>query len=220
MRRDRRLLVHGEVHTIAAARDAQVADLREEVDVALVRHAQESGVVAIADRARVAQVQPGKILGDVRDDDARRAVTRVEERHPDERSFAVPRGHRVQRRVRLIEVEGERLRSWRDVGAWPLGDPQQQDDLVADPGHRSVEDRNDLELGHRRLHVRRREERVLDEPAPEIHALCARAAAVSLEEAAAFGNLIASITVQQIGVTGTATPGEVRERWREVREGV
>ena len=34
-------------------------------------------------------------------------MTRVEERHPDERSFAVPRGHRVQRRVRLIEVEGE-----------------------------------------------------------------------------------------------------------------
>ncbi len=34
--------------------------------------------------------------------------------------------------------------------------------------------------------------------------------------AAAFGNLIASITVQQIGVTGTATPEMVRRRWREL----
>jgi rfaE bifunctional protein kinase chain/domain len=36
------------------------------------------------------------------------------------------------------------------------------------------------------------------------------------EQAAAFGNLIASITIQQIGVTGTATPEQVRARWREV----
>lgn len=32
-------------------------------------------------------------------------------------------------------------------------------------------------------------------------------------EAAAMANLVASITVQQIGVTGTATPRQVRERW-------
>jgi rfaE bifunctional protein kinase chain/domain len=36
------------------------------------------------------------------------------------------------------------------------------------------------------------------------------------EQAAAFGNLVASITIQQIGVTGTATPEQVRARWREV----
>jgi rfaE bifunctional protein kinase chain/domain len=36
------------------------------------------------------------------------------------------------------------------------------------------------------------------------------------EQAAAFGNLVASITIQQIGVTGTATPAQVRDRWREV----
>lgn len=41
-------------------------------------------------------------------------------------------------------------------------------------------------------------------------------AGCSHEEAAAFGNLVASITVQKIGVTGTATPEEVRERFREV----
>ena len=34
--------------------------------------------------------------------------------------------------------------------------------------------------------------------------------------AAAFGNLVASITIQQIGTTGTATPAQVRQRWREV----
>jgi bifunctional ADP-heptose synthase (sugar kinase/adenylyltransferase) len=39
------------------------------------------------------------------------------------------------------------------------------------------------------------------------------------EQAAAFGNLVASITIQQIGVTGTATPDQVRARWREVAGG-
>lgn len=36
-------------------------------------------------------------------------------------------------------------------------------------------------------------------------------------EAAAVGNLLASITVQQIGTTGTATPDQLRARWRECR---
>ncbi len=48
---------------------------------------------------------------------------------------------------------------------------------------------------------------------------CAVAAGVSLPEAAAFGNLVASITIQQIGTTGTATPEQVRQRWQEVRAG-
>ena len=37
----------------------------------------------------------------------------------------------------------------------------------------------------------------------------------SLETAAAFGNLVASITIQQLGTTGTASPQQVRARWRE-----
>jgi bifunctional ADP-heptose synthase (sugar kinase/adenylyltransferase) len=41
-------------------------------------------------------------------------------------------------------------------------------------------------------------------------------AGATFPEAAAFGNLVASITVQQIGVTGTATPAQVRARWAEV----
>ena len=45
---------------------------------------------------------------------------------------------------------------------------------------------------------------------------CAVAAGARLEEAAAFGNLVASITVRQIGTTGTATPEQIRARWREV----
>src|SRR5258708_1387869 len=48
---------------------------------------------------------------------------------------------------------------------------------------------------------------------------CAVAAGASLEEAAAFGNLVASITIQQIGTTGTASPAQLRQRWREVQAG-
>jgi bifunctional ADP-heptose synthase (sugar kinase/adenylyltransferase) len=48
---------------------------------------------------------------------------------------------------------------------------------------------------------------------------CAMVAGASPESAAAFGNLIASITVQQLGTTGTASPAQVRERWREVSGG-
>jgi sugar/nucleoside kinase (ribokinase family) len=42
------------------------------------------------------------------------------------------------------------------------------------------------------------------------------AAGASLAEAAAFGNLVASITIQQLGTTGTASPAQVRARWKEV----
>jgi len=35
-------------------------------------------------------------------------------------------------------------------------------------------------------------------------------------EAAALGNLVASITIQQLGTTGKATPEQVRERWNQV----
>lgn len=42
------------------------------------------------------------------------------------------------------------------------------------------------------------------------------AAGLPHEPAAMFGNLIASITIQQLGTTGTATPEQVRNRWREV----
>jgi rfaE bifunctional protein kinase chain/domain len=39
---------------------------------------------------------------------------------------------------------------------------------------------------------------------------CAVAAGATLEQAAAFGNLVASITIQQIGTTGTASPEQIR----------
>jgi hypothetical protein len=37
-----------------------------------------------------------------------------------------------------------------------------------------------------------------------------------LVKAAAFGNLVASITIQQLGVTGTATPQQVLHRWGQI----
>lgn len=46
---------------------------------------------------------------------------------------------------------------------------------------------------------------------------CAAAAGLTLPQAAAFGSLVASITIQQIGTTGTASPEQVRQRWREVQ---
>jgi bifunctional ADP-heptose synthase (sugar kinase/adenylyltransferase) len=36
-------------------------------------------------------------------------------------------------------------------------------------------------------------------------------------QAAMLGNLIASVTVQQIGVTGTCTPAQLLARWAEVK---
>jgi bifunctional ADP-heptose synthase (sugar kinase/adenylyltransferase) len=45
---------------------------------------------------------------------------------------------------------------------------------------------------------------------------CAMLAGSTPVQAAAFGNLVASITVQQLGTTGTASPGQVRSRWREL----
>jgi sugar/nucleoside kinase (ribokinase family) len=47
---------------------------------------------------------------------------------------------------------------------------------------------------------------------------CAIASGAGLESAAAFGNLVASITIQQIGTTGTASPEQIRRRWREIRD--
>lgn len=42
------------------------------------------------------------------------------------------------------------------------------------------------------------------------------AAGVPLPQAAAFANLVASITIQQIGTTGTASPVQVRQRWSQI----
>ncbi len=46
--------------------------------------------------------------------------------------------------------------------------------------------------------------------------VCAVASGAGPTAAAAFGNLVASITIQQIGTTGTASPAQVRQRWRAV----
>jgi len=49
--------------------------------------------------------------------------------------------------------------------------------------------------------------------------VCAMAGGSGVEAAAAFGNLVASITIQQLGTTGTATAEQVRQRWRCVTNG-
>jgi bifunctional ADP-heptose synthase (sugar kinase/adenylyltransferase) len=46
--------------------------------------------------------------------------------------------------------------------------------------------------------------------------VCGVAGGLAPAQAAAFGNLVASITIRQLGTTGTATPAQVRERWREI----
>ena len=45
-----------------------------------------------------------------------------------------------------------------------------------------------------------------------VSALCCGA---SLEDAAFFGNIVASITIQQLGTTGTASPEQVFRRFKE-----
>ncbi|MFO0820354.1 MAG: PfkB family carbohydrate kinase [Pirellulales bacterium] len=45
-------------------------------------------------------------------------------------------------------------------------------------------------------------------------------AGANAEEAAVVGNLVASITVQQLGTTGTATPAQVESRWHEWHAGL
>lgn len=45
----------------------------------------------------------------------------------------------------------------------------------------------------------------------------ALAAGATLTEAAAFANLVASITIRQLGTTGTASPEQIRRRWVEVQ---
>jgi rfaE bifunctional protein kinase chain/domain len=46
--------------------------------------------------------------------------------------------------------------------------------------------------------------------------VCALASGAGIAAAAAFGNLVASITIGQLGTTGTATPEQVRQRWRDL----
>jgi rfaE bifunctional protein kinase chain/domain len=47
----------------------------------------------------------------------------------------------------------------------------------------------------------------------------ALAAGANWEEAAIVGNIVASITIQQIGTTGTASPAQVLARFREIQKG-
>jgi rfaE bifunctional protein kinase chain/domain len=50
--------------------------------------------------------------------------------------------------------------------------------------------------------------------------VCCLAAGAAPVEAALVANLVGSVTVQQIGTTGTASPARIRRRWREVVRGL
>src|SRR5205807_2595005 len=43
------------------------------------------------------------------------------------------------------------------------------------------------------------------------------AGGATFAEAAVFGNLVASITIQQLGTTGTASPDQIRRRWHHTQ---
>ena len=47
--------------------------------------------------------------------------------------------------------------------------------------------------------------------------VCGLLAGADEVEAAQLGNIVASITIQQLGTTGSATPAQVRERWAAAR---
>lgn len=49
--------------------------------------------------------------------------------------------------------------------------------------------------------------------------VCALLAGMDAVEAAELGNVVASITIQQLGTTGTATPEQVLQRWSESQDG-
>src|SRR6185503_11999710 len=74
-----------------------------------------------------------------------------------------------------VEVQGHRVR-WRvDVAPRPLRDAQEKEDLAVQLSGRRVEDRDDLELRLRGLHVLRRDQRILLEPTTESgRAICAK----------------------------------------------
>lgn len=48
--------------------------------------------------------------------------------------------------------------------------------------------------------------------------VCALCAGATLQEAGLLGNIVASITIQQIGTTGTASPGQVLARFEQIQD--
>src|SRR6266508_1524052 len=84
----------------------------------------------------------------------------------------------------LIQIDRDGIGTRLDVTSWPFGDAQQQDDLVADPRGRGVEDRYDLERRKRRLHVARGDQWILRKSITKVHALCDGSSSSSSSDAA------------------------------------
>src|SRR5439155_7072820 len=130
-------------------------------------HPEDTGAIAVPDRAGVPKVEAGQVLRDIGDDDTRPATVVIEEAHADDVVLGVTLRQRSQHRMRPVEIE--RHRAWRrvDVAARPLGDPEQQKRLAVQLSGSGVEDRDHLELRERRFDVPCRDERVLGEALTE-----------------------------------------------------
>src|SRR5262249_49461076 len=123
----------------------------------------------------------------------------------------------------------ERIREFRNVALKPNAREGEDIDVLRSSSGRAVF----LTQGEAGIRLYRPGERVpVDVPAYSVRGpidpvgagdsvsagiASAIAAGASLDDAAAFGCLVASITVQQIGTTGTCSPDQVRARWREVQ---
>ena len=119
--------------------------MRQVVGELRLTHREPAGGVAVADRTRVRQVEPGQVARHVADHDARRLLRVVEERHPDQLLVRESAGERHGPRFRTREVHHHGLRPRCHVGARPLGDPEQQHGLVPDLRDPRVDRRDDFE---------------------------------------------------------------------------
>src|SRR5581483_168020 len=111
-----------EVHAVPAAGDAEVGHLGEQVGDVVGRGGEAAAGAAVADGARVAEVEPGHVPGQVDVDDPRRLGRGVEEGDADQLVAGDPGRQGRQARLGAAEVEGERALRRVDVAARPLAD--------------------------------------------------------------------------------------------------
>jgi len=195
------------------------AEIEETVIATLNAHIDELDGVIVIDQART---------GGVVTDRVRAFVAELAERHPQKVFFADSR-YNVGK-FRSVIIKPNRQEAAQAIG---ISDPDRASREELLRGARALADRTGrpvvLTLGEQGLMVI---EPGRETPIPAYRAtgptdivgagdsvtaglvasLCGGA---SLSEAALIGNLVASITIQQIGVTGTATPDQVRARLRE-----
>ena len=146
-RHHRGLVLHSEVDAVVAARDAQVRHLGEEVADVVRRGRETAGEIAIANRTRIAEVEPGRVPRDEHLHDARRLLLGVQEGDSDDVVRAVAGTERLDLGLGARQVEREGVGRRDHAEARSLTDTDEQHHLVVDPRRRGVEHRDDLETG-------------------------------------------------------------------------